>query len=276
LTKAEKSLRLCHTVATAQFAASAVLVIAWSLAASGLNWIALFSLSAQGVVLTGLAVFIYGFAVFRGAVGERIEAEHPLTSSMPYRVFYLVLPVAGGILVGADGLLRVNATEGIRAAALGTVVTAFVTWLFLDPFAGIVESALPESRRARSGRSAAVRAAREKRRLARERKMDELLRRHRRRGEEAASTVKRRAVEIADALVESSGHVELARAKTTTLAFETWREGGAESLSALRARVAALCDERGASRLAACLDYWWDGLGGLGREKFAPAGRPQT
>jgi len=268
-TTKERQLRLFHTAVTAQFTISAALIIFWSLYETGLHWWAVFSFSAQGFVIVFLGVLIYGFAVFRGTVGERIEAEHPLTGSICYRLFYLVLPIIGGIAVGIEYFEAEGLLEGVRGLALGTVLTAYVVWLFVDPVAGVIESGLPESRRLRGVRLAQERARREARQRRKEIVL-ERIRAERKALLDGLEPVLARRTEDLTALLEASAYnPEYGAEDGASIGLEIWQAGGMDTMRELYESVKRSLAARRSERLLYTLDYWWDGVGDWRREGAA-------
>jgi len=257
----DRHLRILHTVSTAQFTASAALIIFWSLYQVGLNWWTVFSLSSQGIVIVVLGVLIYGFAVFYGAVGQRIEGEHPFTGSIYYRHFYVLVPIIGGFIIAADYWLYEGWVEGIRGFALGTVVNAYVIWLFIDPVAGVLETRLPESRRLRAERLGLERQARD---LVRRQKAEMVERLRARRAERLARIeplIEKNARRLADLLVESADDPRRGFGEAASIGLRMWQAGGMESMRRLYSAAAVACRDMGRAELSSCLDYWWDGVG---------------
>ena len=257
-----RRLEIFHIVVTGQFAASAVAILFWSLYSAGFKWWAIFSLSAQGVVLVSLAVLVYGFAVFRGAVGERTQAEHPLTNSVYYRVFYLAVPLLGGIAGGLDYTVAGGLFEGVRGAALGTVATAFVVWVFVDPIVGVVESTLPESRRLRSERIARQREQRHRGRREKQRQLEILRAEHHAQMEALLPSIERYARRLAELLAESADDPRRGCNEGGAIGLDIWQTGGMQAMRALFQATIADCTDATGGLAAWYLDYWWDGVGG--------------
>ena len=160
----ERRLGICHMLATVQYLFSAAVVILWILLQTGLHWSIVFSLSTQGFAVVVLAAMIYGFATYRGAVGDRRTPEHPFTSCLPYRFLYLLVPVLSGLVGALDFWLVVGAWYVVLGLSVGTVLAASVMWLLVDPLAGLIETAFPQSRLLRAQRLAREQERRERRR----------------------------------------------------------------------------------------------------------------
>ena len=98
-------------------------------------------------------VSLYLFAIFRGADGARnVEAEYPLTSSDYYLAFYVSAPLLGALaaMMATPGISHV--VKFLFSVSLGTLGTTFLVWIVIDPVIGMIEGALPASRRHRNQR----------------------------------------------------------------------------------------------------------------------------
>lgn len=238
-------------------------IIAWGLRLAGLDWWAIFSLSTQGFVLVVLGMLIYAFAVFCGSVGERMPSEHPFTGSIYYRIFYLAVPVVGGVGGGLYTyfLEAAGAVEAVRTLALETVFSAYAVWLFIDPVSGIIESLLPESRRARAARLARAKAAREEKARHGRLWLEGLRAQRRSRIDKIRPALDSSAARLAAMLLESRGSANSGYDEAAAIGLEAWQAGGMDAMKELYAATARTCRERGRGDLAFHLDYWWDGVG---------------
>ena len=267
--KPERLTRSLHIAATVHFALGASIVLVWSLLDSNLNWWAVFSLSAQGSLLLALGALIYGFAVFSGAVGERIETEHPFTSTVYYRMFYLILPVLAGIMAGIDFALSDGPAEGVRGWALGVVFSAIFIWLFVDPVFGVVESALPQSRRLRRKRKERERALRTAHMDARTQRLRKIDSDRENRLSRIAGLVEESARRLIELLNDSSGDPARHMDEGGIIGLRIWQRGGLECMQEVRRKTADICMERKRPHLMENLDCWWDGIGPWRRAKTA-------
>lgn len=266
----ERRLSILHGAATLQLAGSTALVIFWTLKGAGFNWLALFSLSVQGVMVVGLGVLVYGFAAFLGAVGRRTSVEFPLTGSYPYRTYYLVTPMLAGFASGIDYLLAEGLIEGLRGFALGTVITAFVVWVVTDPFIGIIESLLPASRRLRSQRRALQLEARERR----TRRNRELLSRLKGEKQARLSALEPVLARYRDRLVhileDSRRDPDAGIEAGAAIGFELWRLDGIDCMKEMYSSIMQSCGRSADGYPASHLEYWWDGIGEWRQESTMP------
>ena len=89
-----RTLKLIHLAGRAWFLLWVGYILVFALRQAGVHWWIIFSVSGHSTLLALLMVSLYSFALFRG-VGrsQTIEAEHPLTSTDYYMVFYIIAPI---------------------------------------------------------------------------------------------------------------------------------------------------------------------------------------
>ena len=271
----ERRLGICHMLVAVQYLFSAAVVVLWTLLQTGLHWSIVFSLSTQGFAVVALAAMIYGFATYRGAVGDRRLAEHPFTSSVPYRFLYLLVPVLGGLVGALDFWLVVGAWYVVLGLSLGTVLAATVMWLLVDPMAGLIESALPESRALRAQRLAKEQERRERRRREKQLILEKILAARKVALEQMRPAIEQHALRLRELLLESAEDPWQRSEEGANIGLAIWQLGGAPVMKQLYATTAQLCSESAQGDLVSYLDYWWDGVGewrhGHGREAVASA-----
>ncbi|MDH4240305.1 MAG: hypothetical protein OEW48_12150, partial [Phycisphaerae bacterium] len=143
-----RSLKLIHLASTAWFILCVGYILVFALRQAGVNWWIIFSVSGHSTLLVLLLVSVYSFALFRGiGRSQTIEAEHPLTSTNCYMMFYIVAPVLGS-LAGCVGMIGVNAIKQfLLGVALGTLGTTFLVWVIVDPVTALLEMMLPAASR---------------------------------------------------------------------------------------------------------------------------------
>jgi len=163
-------LKTIHLAGTAWFILCVGYILVFALRQAGVHWWIIFSVSGHSTLLVLLLVSLYSFALFRG-VGrsQTIEAEHPLTSTNYYIVFYIVAPILGG-LAGCVGMIGAyTMKQFLLGVALGTLGTTFLVWVIVDPVTALLEMLLPAaSRKHRAKRLAQAKTKREKRQKDRE------------------------------------------------------------------------------------------------------------
>ena len=93
-----KKLKSIHVASTAWFVLSVGYILVFALRQAGFQWWIIFSLSGHSVLIAFLLVSLYSFALFKGVSrNQLIEAEHPLTSTNYYMMFYVAIPFLGGL-----------------------------------------------------------------------------------------------------------------------------------------------------------------------------------
>jgi len=169
------ALKLVHFASTMWFAVSAACLLIFALLKAGKNWWVIVSLSGYSTPILFVLLSLYSFAIFRGvARSQKTKAEHPLTASIYYIVFYDVSPFLGA-LVGVFGTIRdYNVTQYLLVTAISSLWVTFLVWIIVDPLAGLIEMLLPSSRQHRRNRMEQARIARKKEQLERGRLLAEI------------------------------------------------------------------------------------------------------
>ena len=257
-------LKLIHLTGTAWFILCVGYILAFALRRAGVNWWVIFSLSGHSVLIVLLLISLYLFAIFRGAArSQKIEVEHPLTSTDYYTVFYITTPFLGG-LAGCLGMMGVSIIKQfLLGVALGTLGTTFLVWVVVDPVTALLEMLLPPaSRKHRAERLAEVRAEREKRQKDREHLLAEVLAKEesdRCRWQEA---LKPQAEKLAELLTTSRANFRQAERKAVDIGVNAWQAGGLGCMRQLRDMAMDLCKKKYQDLMI--VDYvssWWDGIG---------------
>ena len=133
-------LRSVHLAGTIWFMLCVGLLLIVALRRAGLNWLFIFSLSGHSALIIILLVSLYLFAIFRGIRGtQSIEEEHPLTSTDYYMALYVSAPLLGAIAgsLGVPDMTSIGYL--VISIALGTLATAFIVWVIVDPLVALLE-----------------------------------------------------------------------------------------------------------------------------------------
>jgi len=257
-------LKLIHLAGTVWFILCVGYILVFALRQAGFQWWIIFSLSGHSVLIVFLLISLYLFAIFRGAArSQKIEVEHPLTSTDYYTVFYITTPFLGG-LAGCLGMIGVSIIKQfLLGVALGTLGTTFLVWVAVDPVTALLEMLLPAaSRKHRAERLAEVRAEREERQKDRERLLAEVLAKEesdRRRWQEA---LKPQAEKLAELLTANRANFRQAERKAVDIGVNAWQAGGLGCMRQLRDMAMDLCKKKYQDLMI--VDYvssWWDGIG---------------
>lgn len=259
-----KKLKLVHLASTAWFMLCVGYILVLALRQAGVRWWVIFSLSGYSALLVFLLVSLYLFAIFRGAArSQKIEVEHPLTSTNYYTAFYIAAPFLGGLAgcLGMIGENRIN--QFLLGIALGTLGTTFLVWVIVDPVAGLLEMLLsPVSRKHRAERLAQVKTQREEKQKAREHLLADLLAKEelaRRRWQEV---LKPQAEKLAGLLITSRIDIKQAEREAVDIGVKAWQSGGLSCMRQLRDMAIDLCRQKSQSKaIADYIPVWWDGIG---------------
>ena len=148
--KRKKILKLLHLLSTLWFILMVAFIVIKELLDVGTSWWFIVSLSGYSALLVFILTSFYLFALYRNVAGNQKNiTEHPFTTSYYYYSFYDSVPFIGafGGLIAAAG--NIDFPQSLMFVALGTFWSTFVVWIIFDPFAGLAEMALPQSRKNR-------------------------------------------------------------------------------------------------------------------------------
>jgi hypothetical protein len=231
---------------------------------AGVRWWVVFSLSGYGALTVFLLVSLYLFAIYRGiSSSQKVQIEHPLTSTPYYTMFYIITPFLGG-LAGCLGMIGVSTvSQFLSGIALGTLVTTFLVWVIVDPVAGLLEVLLPPaSRKHRAERIAAARAEREKKQREHERLLAELLAKEELDVCRWQDVLKPQAERLAGLLTAEKIDFQDAEREAVDIGAGAWRTGGLACMRALRNMAIEISRRNNPGKTI--VDYvtiWWDGIG---------------
>lgn len=265
-----KVLKLVHLAGTVWFILCVGYILVLALRQAGFQWWLIFSLAGHSTLLIFLLISLYLFAVFRGVgKSQKIEVEHPLTSTNYYMVLYVAAPFLGS-LAGCLGMIGVNRiSQFLLGIALGTLATTFLVWVVVDPLIGLLEGLLPASRKHRIERLAQAKAQREKSQKDRERLLAEVLAKEelsRRRWQEV---LKPQAEKLAGLLATNRTDLKEAEREVVDIGVKAWQMGGLSCMRQLHEMVLDLCKKKYKDLIV--VDYvstWWDGIGSWRNPSF--------
>jgi len=261
--KRRDELRIVHIASTVWFILCVAYILVLALRQVGVRWWVVFSLSGHGILIALVLVSLYLFAVFRGiSSSQKLQVEHPLTSTTYYAVFYVAVPFLGG-LAGCLGMIGVSTfSKFLLGIALGTLTITFAVWVVVDPAVSLLEMLLPASRRNRVVRLAEAKALREQRQKAREQLLAHVLAHEdadRRRWHEV---LKPQAEKLAHLLTGEETDLKQAQREAVTIGVSAWQTGGLSCMRELRDMAINICSQQ--YQKGAVVDYlsfWWDGIG---------------
>lgn len=259
-----RTLKSIHLAGTAWFILCVGYILVLALRQAGVNWWVIFSLSGYSALLIFLLTSLYLFAIFRGVdKSQKIQIEHPLTSTNYYIVFYVVAPFLGA-LAGRLGMIGVDTiTQFLVIIALGTLGTTFLVWVIVDPVTSLLEMLLPPaSRRHRAERLARAKAQRQKKQADRQRLLIEVLANEELARRRWRELLKPQAEKLASLLTAGRTDFKHAEREAVDIGVNAWRIGGVSCMRELRNMAVALY--RQSNRKRDIVDYipsWWDGVG---------------
>jgi hypothetical protein len=229
---------------------------------AGVDWWVIFSLSGYSAFFISLIVSLYFFALYRVFAGtQKIEIEHPLTTSNYYEFFYISAPFLGGI-AGCFSGIDTTISEFLLEISIASLGTAFLVWVAIDPIAGCIEILTPAGLRHRSERLAQARAEREKRQRERELLLAGVLKKE----ESNLRNQKEKLAPLAEKLTElltvKAKGFEGAKEKAALMGLKAWQIGGLSGMQQLRDMTMEICSKK--YKDSTIVDYistWWDGIG---------------
>jgi hypothetical protein len=260
-----KILRSIHLAATLWFVVCVGYIFVLGLRQAGVRWWVVFSLSGHGALVIFLLVSLYLFAVYRGISStQKVQIEHPLTSTPYYNMFYVIAPFLGG-LAGCLGMIGIDTTVGhfLSIVALGTLATTFLVWVIVDPVVGLMEMLLPPtSRKHRAERLAAARVQRQERQREREHLLAEVLDKEEANVRRWQDVLKPQAEKLAALLTSGEANFENAERQAADIGVTAWQTGGLVCMRALRNMAIEISRQNNPGKTI--VDYvtiWWDGIG---------------
>jgi len=260
-----KILRSIHLAATLWFVVCVGYIFVLGLRQAGVRWWVVFSLSGHGALVIFLLVSLYLFAVYRGISStQKVQIEHPLTSTPYYNMFYVIAPFLGG-LAGCLGMIGIDTTVGhfLSIVALGTLATTFLVWVIVDPVVGLMEMLLPPtSRKHRAERLAAARVQRQERQREREHLLAEVLAKEEANVRRWQDVLKPQAEKLAALLISGEADFENAERQAADIGVTAWQTGGLVCMRALRNMAIEISRQNNPGKTI--VDYvtiWWDGIG---------------
>ncbi len=259
----QRVLKQVHFASTAWFMLAIGYILVLALRQAGFRWWVIFSLSGYSAILVFLLISLYLFAIFRGIDrSQKIEIEHPLTSTSYYAVFYDVSPFIGSIAgcLGTIGVSRVGDLP--PSIALGTLATTFLVWIVVDPAIAFGERLLPASRKHRLERLAQVRALRQKKQEELKNLLAKILNQEEQKKHQWQESLRPYAEKLAELLICNRINFKKAEYEAVDIGSRAWQIGGLTYMRQLRDMAMAICKKKYQDVMI--IDYistWWDGIG---------------
>jgi hypothetical protein len=256
-------LRIAHIASTVWFILCVGYILVLALLQAGIHWWVVFSLSGHGVLIILVLVSLYLIAIFRGiSSSQKVQVEHPLTSTMYYAVFYVSAPFLG-CLAGLLGMMGINTTsQFLLGIAMATLGTTFFVWVVVDPVIGLLEMALPTSRNNRARRLAQAKSDRQKKQKDRLNLLEEVIAKEESDRLHWQQVLRPQAEKLAGLLTADKADLKLVKREAVGIGVSAWQTGGLSCMRELRDMAIALCEQK--QQNEAVVDYisfWWDGIG---------------
>jgi hypothetical protein len=256
-------LRIAHMASTVWFVLSVGYMLILALRQAGIHWWVVFSLSGHGALIIFVLVSLYLLAIFRGiSSSQKVQLEHPLTSTIHYAVFYVSAPFLGSLagLLGMIGTYSIS--QFLLGVAMGTLGTTFLVWVIVDPVIGLLEMLLPTSRKNRAQRLIQAKADKEKRQRDRINLLEGIIAK-----EDSDKLhwqkVLRPQAEILAGLLTSNGEdPKLLEQEAIGIGVKAWQTGGLSCMRELREMAITLCKQKYENKdIVDYISFWWDGIG---------------
>jgi len=259
----QDDLRKAHIASTIWFVLAVGYILVLALRQAGVRWWVVFSLSGHGLLIASVLISLYLFAIFRGiSSSQKVQLEHPLTSTTYYAMFYVLAPFLGG-LAGCLGMIGARtAGQFLLGVSMGTLGITFLVWVILDPAIGLLEMLLPTSRAHRIQRLAQARAEKEIRQKHREHLLAQVLADEDSDRRQWRELLRPQAEKLAGLLAHDGADLKQAEREAVSIGVSAWQTGGLSCMREVRDMAIALCKQM--SRDKTVVDYvsfWWDGIG---------------
>jgi len=254
--------KLTHFASTAWFVLCTGYILVLALRQAGFRWWVIFSLSGYSTLLILLLVSFYLFAVFRGIDRtQKIEIEHPLTSTTYYTMFYDTIPLLGCVAgcVGMTGSGKIS--ELSSGIALGTLAVTFLVWIVIDPVIGFLEKLLPASRKHRIRRLLQAKALRQQRQQEQNVLLEEALameERNRQRWQQALRPYSEKLARLLSNQIDS----KQTENEAVSIGANAWQIGGLNCMRQLYSMTIEQYKKDFQNPMDVnYLSSWWDGIG---------------
>jgi hypothetical protein len=262
-TKKKDIFKLIHFASTAWFMLCTSYILVLALRQAGFRWWVIFSLSGYSVLLILFLVSLYLFAVFRGIDrSQKIEIEHPLTSTTYYTIFYDTSPFLGSF-AGCLGMIGTSKISELSSGiALGTLATTFLVWIIIDPATGFLEKLLPASRKNRIRRLLQTKALRQQQQEEQNVLLEKALAAEEQNRQQWQQPLQPYSRKLAGLLSSNQVDSEQAENEAVCIGANAWQMGGLNCMRQLYSMTIEQCKKNYQNPMA--VDYlssWWDGIG---------------
>jgi hypothetical protein len=256
-------LKFVHIASTVWFILCIGYILVIALRQAGVRWWVVFSISGHGALIILLLVSLYLFAIFRGiSSSQKVQVEHPLTSTVYYAVFYVLTPFIGS-LAGFLGMIGTHSvSQFLLGIAMGTLGTTFLVWVIVDPLIGLLEMISPASRKYRAQRLIEAKAERDNKQKAKVRLLEEVIEKEESDRLYWQELLKPQAEKLAGLLTSEITDPKQAEQQAVGIGVSAWQTGGLSCMRELRDMAITLCKEKQKNKTVVdYINFWWDGIG---------------
>jgi hypothetical protein len=254
--------KLIHFTSTAWFMLCTSYILVLALRQAGFRWWVIFSVSGYSVLFILFLVSLYLFAIFRGIDrSQKIEIEHPLTSTTYYTVLYDTSPLLGS-LAGCLGMIGTSKISELSSGiALGTLATTFLVWIVVDPMIGSLEKLLPASRKHRTQRLLQIKALKQQQQQEQNTLLEEILTAEEQDRQQWQQNLLPYAGRLVG-LLSGPSNSEQTEKEAVSIGANAWQMGGLNCMRLLYSMTTEQCKRNYQNSMAATyLTSWWDGIG---------------
>lgn len=258
----KNTFKLIHFASTAWFILCTGYILILALRQAGFQWWVIFSLSGYSALLILLLVSLYLFAVFRGIDrSQKIEVEHPLTSTAYYAIFYDTSPFLGSI-AGCLGMIGISKISELSSViAMGTLAATFLVWIVVDPLISSLEKLLPAGRQNRIKRLLEARALRQQQQQEQNALLEKAIAAEERNRQQWQQALQPYSKKLAE-LLSSQDSDEQAEDEAVSIGASAWQRGGLNCMRQLYSMTIEQCKKEHQSLMNVnYLSNWWDGIG---------------
>lgn len=256
-------LKIVHIASTAWFTLCIGYMLILALRQAGIHWWVVFSISGQGALIILVLVSLYLFAIFRGiSSSQKVQEEHPLTSTTYYAAFYVSTPFLGCLsgLLGMIGAATIN--QYMTGVAIGTLGTTFLVWVIVDPLIGLIEMIFPSSRKHRAQRIVDAKVERDNKQKARISLLEEVIEKEESDRLRWQELLKPEAEKLAGLLTADVTNLKQIEREAIGIGVGAWQTGGMSCMRELRDMAITLYKQKNQNKAVVdYINFWWDGIG---------------
>jgi hypothetical protein len=228
---------------------------------ANVGWWVIFSFSGHSILIILILISLYLFIIFREISRTQLSVEHPLTSANYYLFLYDISPFLGTLagFIGMTGTNRVS--HFLLGIALATLGATFLSWIIIDPAAGLLEMLLPACRQHRIARLAKARELRQEMQKGREQLLAKVLLEEESNRLLWQKTLMPEVERLAEILTSSKIDFQT-ECEVAKIGVKTCQIGGLSCMRHLHDMAIAVCKKK--NRSTALVDYisiYWDGIG---------------